>query len=99
VCAACCSLAWGYPAYGGRSGTTGSNYSPAKTTSCSAPRRLREGALVGNFPRGQAAMLLLGCRALASIRLVAKKADSIYIPGERTTAWLPGAVPPERFKR
>jgi hypothetical protein len=36
---------------------------------------------------------------LASIRLVAKKADSIYIPGERTTAWLPGAVPPERFKR
>jgi bifunctional non-homologous end joining protein LigD len=33
--------------------------------------------------------------------LVAKKADSIYVPGERTTAWrkikVPGAVPPERF--
>lgn len=35
--------------------------------------------------------------------LVAKKTDSIYISGERTTAWkkikVPGAVPPERFRR
>lgn len=35
--------------------------------------------------------------------LVAKRADSIYVPGERTTAWRkikrPGAVPPERFRR
>jgi bifunctional non-homologous end joining protein LigD len=35
--------------------------------------------------------------------LVAKKADSIYVPGERTSAWkkikVPGAVPPERFRR
>lgn len=34
--------------------------------------------------------------------LVAKRADSIYMPGERTTAWkkikVPGAVPPERFR-
>jgi bifunctional non-homologous end joining protein LigD len=35
--------------------------------------------------------------------LVAKRKDSIYLPGERTTAWrkikVPGAVPPERFRR
>lgn len=35
--------------------------------------------------------------------LVAKRADSVYVPGERTTAWrkikVPGAVPPERFHR
>jgi bifunctional non-homologous end joining protein LigD len=35
--------------------------------------------------------------------LVAKKADSIYLPGERTREWrkvkVPGAVPPERFRR
>jgi bifunctional non-homologous end joining protein LigD len=35
--------------------------------------------------------------------LVAKKADSIYLPGVRTIAWRKikrsGAVPPERFKR
>jgi bifunctional non-homologous end joining protein LigD len=34
--------------------------------------------------------------------LVAKKKDSIYLPGQRTTDWRklrrPGAVPPERFK-
>lgn len=35
--------------------------------------------------------------------LVAKRADSIYRPGERTADWKkikrPGAVPPERFRR
>lgn len=35
--------------------------------------------------------------------LVAKKLGSVYTPGERTEAWVkvkvPGAVPPERFKR
>lgn len=35
--------------------------------------------------------------------LVAKRADSIYEPGERTAAWRKikrsGAVPPERFRR
>jgi bifunctional non-homologous end joining protein LigD len=35
--------------------------------------------------------------------LVAKRASSIYVPGERTTDWkkikVPGAVPPERFRR
>jgi bifunctional non-homologous end joining protein LigD len=35
--------------------------------------------------------------------LVAKRKDSVYVPGERTTgAWRkikrPGAVPPKRFK-
>jgi bifunctional non-homologous end joining protein LigD len=42
-------------------------------------------------------------RELKLAGLVAKKGDSIYLPGERTTAWkkikVPGAVPPERFKR
>jgi hypothetical protein len=35
--------------------------------------------------------------------LVSKKKDSIYLPGERTRAWVKikrsGAVPPERFRR
>lgn len=35
--------------------------------------------------------------------LIAKRCDSIYQPGERSIAWrklkVPGAVPPERFRR
>lgn len=52
---------------------------------------------------GNVGWLYTRAAALELEGVVAKKADSIYLPGRRTDAWLklkrPGAVPPGRFRR
>lgn len=52
---------------------------------------------------GQVRWLYQQALALELEGVVAKRLDSLYLSGERSSAWLkvkrPGAVPPERFKR
>lgn len=52
---------------------------------------------------GNVGWLYTRATALELEGVVAKKADSIYLPGQRTDTWLkikrPGAIPPGRFRR
>ncbi len=58
---------------------------------------------VGHFGSKQGAALYSQAIALKLEGIVAKRAGSRYAPGERSPDWVkckvPGAVPPERFKR
>jgi bifunctional non-homologous end joining protein LigD len=58
---------------------------------------------VGHFPADHGANLYAQAHALKLEGIVAKRTGSLYQPGERSADWIkckvPGAVPPERFKR
>lgn len=58
---------------------------------------------VGYFDTDDGATIYQQAKARMLEGLVAKRLDSLYFPGERTLDWrkvkVPGAVPPERFKR
>jgi bifunctional non-homologous end joining protein LigD len=58
---------------------------------------------VGHFEAEHGANLYAQAHALKLEGLVAKRAGSIYVPGQRSTDWIkckvPGAVPPGRFSR
>lgn len=58
---------------------------------------------VGHFDAAHGQQLYDTAKQLKLEGLVAKRAGSLYLPGERSADWVkckvPGAVPPERFKR
>jgi bifunctional non-homologous end joining protein LigD len=58
---------------------------------------------VGHFDAKEGATIYSQAVALKLEGLVAMRKASLYLPGERSTDWIkckvPGAVPPERFKR
>lgn len=58
---------------------------------------------VEHFPAAHGRSLYQQAVKLMLEGLVAKRLGSYYEPGQRTEAWqkvkVPGAVPPERFKR